>query len=101
MLQMYDNLYINVLLQSTAVFVWVKDTFKDKQNNLVISSISKYSLGIYAIHALIVKIISEVLEMKTMHFALINIPVVFIMSFVLSYLSSFTLSKIPFLNRVV
>lgn len=100
-LSMYDNLYLNILFQSIAIFVLIKYKFKDKQNNIVISSISKYSLGIYAIHVLIIKIIFKFLEMKNMHFALINIPLVFIVTFALSYLISFVFSKIPFLKRVV
>lgn len=100
-LLMYDNLYLNILFQSIAVFVLIKDIFKDKQNSIVISSISKYSLGIYAVHVLIIKIIFKALEMKNMHFALINIPLVFIVTFALSYLISYMFNKIPFLKRVV
>ena len=69
--------------------------------NNIINSISKYSLGIYAIHALIVTIMYRIIEKVNIDFALINIPVVFIVSVVFSYLISFILSKIPVLKKVV
>ena len=100
-LQMYEYLYINVLFQTVAVFVIIKDKFKNMHTNNLINSISKYSLGIYAIHALIVTIMYKILEKINIDFALINIPIVFIVSFVLSYISSFILSKIPVLKKVV
>lgn len=100
-LQMYGNLYINVLFQTVAVFVIIKDKFKNMHTNNIINSISKYSLGIYAIHALIVTIMYRIIEKVNIDFALINIPVVFIVSVVFSYLISFILSKIPVLKKVV
>ena len=100
-LQMYGNLYINVLFQTVAVFVIIKDKFKNMHTNNIINSISKYSLGIYAIHALIVTIMYRIIEKVNIDFALINIPVVFIVSFVFAYLISFILSKIPVLKKVV
>ena len=100
-LQMYGNLYINVLFQTVADFVIIKDKFKNMHTNNIINSISKYSLGIYAIHALIVTIMYRIIEKVNIDFALINIPVVFIVSFVFAYLISFILSKIPVLKKVV
>lgn len=100
-LQMYGNLYINVLFQTVAVFVIIKDKFKNMHTNNIINSISKYSLGIYAIHVLIVTIMYRIIEKVNIDFALINIPVVFIVSVVFAYLISFILSKIPVLKKVV
>ncbi len=100
-LQMHGNLYINVLFQAVAVFVIIKDKFKNMHTNNLINSISKYSLGIYAIHVLIETIMYRIIKIVNIDFALINIPVVFIVSVVLSYLISFILSKIPVLKKVV
>ena len=55
----------------------------------------------YAIHALIVTIMYRIIEKVNIDFALINIPVVFIVSVVFAYLISFILSKIPVLKKVV
>ncbi len=102
-LQMYGNLSVNVLLQSITVFIIIKDKFKNIQNksNKLINSISKYSLGIYATHTLIIATMYEILEKINIDLAIINIPIVFIASFLLSYLCSFILSKIPVLKKIV
>ena len=102
-IQMYNNLTINVLLQSIAVFVFIKDKFINKinHNSKIINSIAKYSLGIYAIHALVVTIAYKILGKIDFENALINIPVVFILAFILAYLGSLILSKIPWLKKVV
>lgn len=103
LITMYGNLSINVLFQTIAMFIIIKDRFINLQNknNKIISSISKCSLGIYAIHALIVSIMYKILEHLTFDFALINIPIVFIVSFLMAYLASFILSKIPVLKKIV
>ena len=99
---MYDNLSINVLFQSLAVFVFVKGKFKNKNTNIkIINSISKYSLGIYAIHAMFVSIMYEAIEKTNFNIAIVNILIVFCVSFVLAYLGSFILSKIPFFKKIV
>ena len=102
-IQMYENLSINILFQSIAMFMMIKDRFIHLQNksNQIINSISKCSLGIYAVHAFIISIMYEILEKINFDFALMNIPIVFIVSFLVSYLVSFILSKIPVLKKIV
>lgn len=58
-IQLYDNLSVNVLFQSVMVFVFVKSKFQnyDKKEFCFIRTISKYSLGIYAMHAGILDLI--------------------------------------------
>ncbi|MGP1608457.1 MAG: acyltransferase [Clostridium sp.] len=100
--QMYDNLYINILLQGVAVFVFIKEKFKNKNEvNPIISSISKYSLGIYAIHALFVTIMYRTVERFNFNYAIINIPMIFIIAFIVAYILTCILSKIPGLKKVV
>ena len=102
-LQMYGNLSIHVLVQSMAIFMFIKNKYKytQKENNKIISSIAKYSLGIYAIHDLFITTAYGIIEKINFDFALINILFIFTIVFLLSYLSSFILSKIPILKRVV
>lgn len=100
-LQMNNNLSINVLFQTLAIFILVKNKFKEKQDNVLINSIAKYSLGIYAIHALFIKILYIFLEKNNITSALIKIPIAFTLSFGLSYLSTCILSKIPFLKKFI
>lgn len=102
-LQMYGNLNINVLLQSVAIFIFVKEIFINVQNgnNKFINAISKYSLGIYAIHALVIQIMYKILSKINFDIALINIPIVFIVSFSVSFLCALILNKIPVLKKTV
>lgn len=98
-LQMYENLSINVLFQSIAIYAFVKSKFADIQNkdNKFLNSVSKYSLGIYAIHAMIVAIMNKI----GFDIAIIGIMTIFIVSFLISYLCSIIISKIPLLKKIV
>ncbi len=102
-MQVYDNLYINVLLQAIAAFTFIKAKYVNTQgkNNGLIVSISKYSLGIYAIHALIIRILYMIIDKFGFDYALLNIPIVFLMTFTISYFMTFVMSKIPVLKKVV
>lgn len=102
-LQLFGNFNLNILLQSIATFLFVKTKWINVQykENKFINSVSKNSLGIYAIHALIATIMYKILEKIGFEIALINIPIVFIVSFIISFLTSYILSKIPILKKVV
>ena len=95
----YGNLSLNVLLYTSAIFIFVKN-IKVKENKLVLF-ISKYSLGIYAIHAIFIYILNKALLRINFTNALINIPVVFILTFILSTICAYMISKIPFLKKFV
>ncbi|MBQ6540558.1 MAG: acyltransferase family protein [Oscillospiraceae bacterium] len=100
--KMYDNLSLNVLFQTVAVFVFVKDRFMNAEPpNRAVSSVAKYSLGIYATHALFIALMYKVLDKAGIDFALITIPVVFTATLALGYLSSYILSRIPGFRKIV
>ncbi len=102
-IQMYDNLTINVFFQSIMIFVIIKDKYKNIEytNKKIISNISKNSLGIYAIHPLIITIVNKILINVGLDIAIINIPICFILVFIISFIISYLASKIPLLKRVV
>lgn len=102
-LQMYDNLSINILLQSVSLFVFVKEKVNNKrtQNSRIIQSVSRYSLGIYAVHVLFVTVFNELFKKIGLDFAPVNIIIVFVASFAFSFGCSFLLSKVPFLKKIV
>ena len=102
-IQMYGNLSLNVLFQSIAIFLFIKTKRINVQyrQNKCIKSISENSLGIYAIHALLVTIIYRILDEIDSENAIINIPIVFILSFIIAFFISFILRKVPFLRRIV
>ncbi len=98
-LEFYGNLSLHVLLYTAAVFLFAKN-IKTKENKLVLF-ISKYSLGIYAIHAMIIYVVNKVLLKINFTNALINIPIVFIITLVISTIGAYIISKIPFFKKFV
>lgn len=101
----YDNLSMNILFYSIMVFVLVKSYCSKKEINKrilsIVNSISKYSLGIYAIHALIIDRLNLYFLDNNIYTAIIVIPVTYIITFVVSYLISIIMSKIKPLKRFV
>lgn len=101
---MYDPMTINVLLYSVMIFVLIKSVIEkagpEKQSKLVMS-VSKHSLGIYAIHPFPILIVSNILLKLGIDNAIINIPVIFVISLVTSFVASLFLSKLPLLKNVV
>lgn len=102
-INMYGNLYLNVFFQSLMVFLYIKTKFYNNESgkNKLIVTISKYSLGIYAIHAIGITIMNIILFKIGFDNAIINIPIVFLFSFILALLGTYILSKIPVLKRIV
>ena len=98
-LEFYGNLSLHVLLYTAAVFLFVKN-IKAKENKLILF-ISKYSLGIYAIHAMIIYVVNKVLLKINFTNALINIPIVFVVTLVASTIGAYIISKIPFFKKFV
>ena len=101
--QMYDDLGVNVLLPSMAVFVFVKERYycARYRESRFMKSVSKYSLGIYAVHVLFVAVMYNILDRFGFDVAVINIPVVLLVVFISSILVSFIFSKIPYLKKLV
>ena len=99
----YDNLYVNILLMSAAVFVFIKNKFENKEKPCkAITFTAKYTLGIYAIHVAIIYLLENfVFSALSLHFAPITIPISLIVSFFVSLGISIIMSKIPFLKKLV
>lgn len=102
-IQLYDNLYINVLFQAVAVFLAIKTKFHNvsNENGRVVHFISTNSLAIYAVHALFIDIAYALIAQFQMTNAIINIPIVFLFSLLISTIVSHILHKIPGLNKIV
>ena len=102
-MQLFDDLSINILLFSVAVFLFVKNKLYHikNHNNKIVDTISKNSLGIYGIHVFFVTLILNILDSYSLNYALIFIPFVFLLSFFLSLLCTILLSKIPGLKKFV
>lgn len=99
---MFNNLSLTVFMQTAAVFLFFKSKYRDsRKSNRIIGSISKYSLGIYAVHVFFLEASLIILTRFNIGSALIEIPAIFIASVVLSFLASALLGKIPFLKKFV
>lgn len=99
----YNEFSLNTLLQSMAVFVFFKyhGQFRIIPNR-VCAVISKASFGIYWVHVLIINLLDEKMLVNTLSFfPAISVPVISIVVFVISFLLSWTIGKIPLLRRYV
>jgi surface polysaccharide O-acyltransferase-like enzyme len=93
---MYGNLTFNTMLQSTALFLWVKDsTFSSRIISWIINTISNYSYGIYLVHVLVINILFDNGIFWTMAYPLISLPLIVITTLVCSFGIIFVLRKIP------
>lgn len=96
-LSMYGYLSINTIIQSMAIFMWIKDTdLKNKYLNRAFESISKYSFGIYLVHIMIIGIFFQYGIFWTMAHPFISLPLITMMTLVCSLMIIFVLQRIPF-----
>lgn len=95
-LSMYSYLSINVIIQSIAIFVWVKDlSIKNKRISLIQSTISNYSFGIYLVHIMVIGIFFQNHIYWSFAHPLISLPLLTAMVLVCSYGIIYLLRKIP------
>ncbi len=103
--QLYDNMSVNVLLQSTMIFIYTKKHYKKiadtKFLRNIILNITNYSLGIYALHVLYIDVIYAILRKINIIDSYFSIPLVFISSLLLSLATSFFIGKIHCLKKLV
>ena len=96
--------YVNiaVLSMSAALFLWFRRHFAQaRKTPRIWAGMAKYSLGIYLVHVLIIRIIAKYLnvfdwEPKIMIMLLLTV-VVYLLSFVITWV----LSRIPILKKIV
>lgn len=96
-LTMYGYLSVNTIIQSSALFVWIKDlTIKDTPTSIIHSQISNYSYGIYLVHIIIIGILFRNGIYWSFTHPLLSLPLLTIGVLVCSFLIIFVLRKIPF-----
>lgn len=98
----YSVSSINVLLMSTAIFVWFKYNAKgsEKLNKLIVN-LSKYSFGAFLVHIFILQALKAIgFSSETMH-PILSIPATLIFTTVVSYLISLVLNKIPIIKKYI
>ena len=99
----YGEFTLNTLFQAIAIFVFFKYHGKFKPlPNKVCMIISKASFGIYWIHVLIIDLLDEKMMMNVLSFfPAISVPGISIVVFVLSFMVSWIIGKIPLLRSYV
>lgn len=102
----YANNTINVMLESIAIFVFVKNNYNKfkikKYLNRIITKLSKYSFGACLAHALVIEALDRVLGINALSFwPVVAIPLVAVITIILSYVVSMILHQIPMLKKYV
>ena len=105
-LQAYTEISVNVLFASIAIFVLVKTLLMNREEKTTVISksvnfISKLSLGIYAIHVMVVKQSYYVFNTNGVNNAFIVVTSIFFISFIISLIASFLISLIPYVKTIV
>ena len=97
----FENIIINVLCYSTAVFVWLYYLFKDKNTEKyekTFAKISNITFGTYLMHVVVLTTAIDLIEID---FVLAEILIIWLVTFVISYLLSYIISKIPFVKLLI
>ena len=102
----YAYLSINVLLESIAVFVFLKYNFDlksfGKTARTIIIFISKYSFGIYLVHPLFIEQAKYHFNFTMLPFSsVIGIPILTIIYLTLSAVAAYILSKLPGIGKLI
>jgi len=95
-LSMYSYLSVNTIIQSIALFMWVKDiSIKNNCLSKAQSTISSYSYGIYLVHIMIIGILFRNGIYWNVAYPLISLPLLLLAVLVCSFTIIFVLRKVP------
>ncbi len=104
--EFYSNFSLNVLLESISIFVFARYELTKifslvKYKNVVLKT-SKYSFGIFLVHALVIEIMIIILGINNLSFnPIFSIPVLSLAVFLVSYIISAILNRIPIINKYI
>lgn len=99
----YENLTVNVLFSAIALFTLAKSVFGRMQYastpfHRFIRVLSRYSLGVYAVHIMVIAIVKRFFSNTQ---AFVGILAIFIVSALVSVFASFIMSKLPVIRKFV
>jgi surface polysaccharide O-acyltransferase-like enzyme len=96
-LSMYNYLSVNTIIQSIAIFIWVKDLkIENRIISWVIKTTSEYSYGIYLVHIMVISIFFDRGIYWNFTYPLISLPALTLIVLVCSFMMIFVIRKIPF-----
>lgn len=99
-----DELTVNVLMMTVAVFVFAKQHMnklvKSAKAMFILSYISKCTFGVYLVHPLIIDCLKRYVGITNLSFnPIISVPILALIVFVCSMGVSAILNKIPFVKK--
>ncbi len=101
----YGNNQICVMLESIAVFTFAKCRvsrwLKNDKAHRFLVAMSKYSFGIYLIHAMILEGFTRHIFDTTAFNPIISVPTIVIIVFVVSTIASATANRIPLVKKYI
>lgn len=100
-LRFYSNISLNTMVQSTAIFILMKNSIvKNKILVWIRNIVSQYSFGIYLVHIMVIGMFYLHNFFWTMAHPALSVPIVAIATLVVSTLIIYVLQKIPGLKYV-
>ena len=96
----YNNLTINIFFCAIAVFILVTDKLKYKsfKQEALIVKLSNLTFGVYAVHVMVLNVISHVLLGR---YFIIRIICGFVGTVIVSFIGAWIMSKIPVIKKIV
>jgi surface polysaccharide O-acyltransferase-like enzyme len=96
----------HMMFETIAMFLFIKNRFENANFSVIcsniITSISKCSFGIYLIHAFMITFVNVYFGIYWNTFnPIISVPIICILVFLLSYIVSLIISKIPILKKYI
>lgn len=97
----YGNFCINVLLESIAVFTFFKyKNFSAEKLHPIIMKLSKYSFGVYLVHALVIEQLDKWFGLNTLSFnPILSVICIVVIVSVISFSVSAILNQIPIIKK--
>lgn len=102
----HANFNVGVMLAAAALFVFFKNVIGDESGRSrygkIIRMLSDLSFGAYLIHAMVIEQLSIRLGLNALSFStVLAVPVIAVITFVVSFALSWLLNKIPFINKYI
>lgn len=95
----YENISVNILCETVAVFVFFRKNFNFPAKN--IRTLSQYSFGAYLVHAGVIYLF-EKFGINSLTFSpIISIPVIAVIVFIVSFAISAVLNQMPVLRKYI
>ena len=100
----YDSFTLNVMFESIAIFVLIKNNFQKLKTNFfkkeIIKKMSKYTFGVYLSHVLVINYVFSAIEKKDINCcSLIYIPMITLLVTIISFGISIVLNRLPIVRR--